>query len=66
MQKIETTDAYVLMQFVRDTAHLKDRRVDDAVRAEMLRIGTPVKRQLELNGHAPFDAIDLMRRAFYG
>lgn len=62
-QRIETTDAYILMQFVAKTKHLLANKATREVQAEMAELGRPYLRALQANGHSLQTCADLMRSA---
>ena len=63
-QRIQNTDAFILMQFSNAVAHLRNLPADQAMQSEILRIGSKYLDQLKANGHEWQDAISLMRAAF--
>lgn len=60
MQKLENTDAVILMQFRDAVAHLIDLPLGEST-AAMGEIGRPFLERLKANGHEWADAIGLMR-----
>jgi len=61
-QRLQNTDAYILMQFVAATKHLLAFKPAEAQR-EMALLGMPYLRKLQANGHDLQTCADLMRAA---
>ncbi len=63
-QRLQDTDAYILMEFRQCVKHLKGHPVDASFLLQMKKLGTPFHQRLLQNGHSATDAADLMRSAW--
>ena len=62
-QRLQDTDAYILMQFVAATKYLLAFKPSREIQAEMATVGMPYLRKLQANGHDLQTCADLMRAA---
>ena len=62
-QRLQNTDAYILMEFVRATKYLLIFQPTPAIQAEMAVVGKPYLQRLLNNGHSLQTCADLMRAA---
>lgn len=63
-QRLQDTDAFIMMEFDRAASHLKGRPVNKELQLEMAQIAKPFIERLMLNGHSWVDAVDLLRAKF--
>ncbi len=63
-QRLQDTDAFILMQFSTAVAHLKGKPPTPLMQAEVAILGTPFLKQLLNNGHTRNEAASLLRSAF--
>lgn len=66
-QRIQDTDAYILMQFSAATQKYRPRKGEKMSDADKEKIKKPIQAasiRLRANGHSPNDVADLLIRAF--
>lgn len=62
-QRLQDTDAYILMEFTRTAGHIVKGPVTPSAQQEMKVLGMPFLQRLKANGHDLQTCADLMRAA---